>query len=45
MWFNYLKRCYELEERGDEIKGKKIKVSKFYDEWQLGKSLLHVSFD
>ena len=45
MWFTYLKLCYELEDRGEKIKGKKIKVSKFYDEWQLGKSLLNVSFD
>ena len=45
MWFTYLKLCYELEGRGEKIKGKKIKVSKFYDGWQLGKSLLNVSFD
>ncbi len=46
MWFTYLKLCIELQDSGEKIKGKKLKVGKFYDEWQLGKkSLLTVSFD
>ena len=54
MWFTYLKLCIELQDKGENIKGKKLKVSKFYDEWEedfvtwdrgIKKSLLNVSFD